>query len=86
MKRMKKLNQISASKSENQFVLQPSKNSYLSRKMNAVNSLQEYYGKIKKPVMSSSALSDIDRDDVSLYKKSVHTTMTGRVLDNHKRQ
>ena len=36
--------------------------------------------------MSSSALSDTDRDDVFSVKKSVHTTMTSRVLDDHKRQ
>lgn len=36
--------------------------------------------------MSSSALSDVDRDDTFSVKKSVHTTMTSRVLGDHKRQ
>ena len=77
---------ISASKSENQFTHQPSKNAYLSRKIAAQTSNQEYYGKIKKPVMSSKAKSEIDRDDSTSFKKSVHTTMTSRVLNDHARQ
>ena len=28
----------------------------------------------------------MDKDDTSLYKKSVHTTMTSRVLNDHTRQ
>ena len=36
--------------------------------------------------MSSSALSDVDKDDTASFKKSVHTTMTSRVLDDHQRQ
>ena len=33
--------------------------------------------------MSSKAKSEIDREDSASFKKSVHTTMTSRVLDDH---
>lgn len=36
--------------------------------------------------MSNKAKSEIDRDDSASFKKSVHTTMTSRVLDDHARQ
>ena len=52
-------------------------------------SRHEYYGggQLKKPGNSSrSNLSDLDRHEMTAWKKSLHTNMTSRVLEDRNRQ
>ena len=48
---------------------------------------QEYYGgMLKRPGSKKSNLSDLDREEISAWKKNVHTNMTSRVLEERQRQ
>jgi hypothetical protein len=61
-------------------------NTYLSRKIERQGQMDYYQkscGQIKRPQAVSQ---ELDRGELSSWKKTVYTNMTSRVLDGHRKQ
>ena len=83
-----KLADLPESKSDNAIVrsFTYQENSYLSRKIERQGQMDYYQrnaGQIKRP---QAASQELERGELSSWKKTVYTNMTSRVLDGHRKQ